>query len=159
MGFWEARHPGGSMRAVLTNPSRKEHTMRKSITTILTSATMAAALLAGSSTAAQAATCSSWKMPSKTTLIQSNGYKVNLVYATDRQWHATASGGLRSNEIVFSSSGPRSVRYVITWTNGSGGVYTGSIDNDGFVSGTTVDRFKPTSRAYWRMTNLARCAR
>jgi hypothetical protein len=132
--------------------------MRKSITTILTSATLAAALLAGSSTAAQAATCSSWKLPTKTTLIQSNGYKVNLVYATDRQWYATA-GGLRSNEIVYSSSGPRSVRYVITWTNGSGGVYTGTIDGDGFVSGTTVDRFKPTSRASWRMTNLARCVR
>lgn len=136
--------------------------MRKSITTILTSATVAIALLAGSSVAgtspAAAAGCSSWKLPTKTTLIQSNGYRVNLVYATDRQWHATASGGLRSNEIVYSSSGPRSVRYVITWTNGSGGVYTGTIDNDGFVSGQTVDRFKPTSRASWRMTNLARCA-
>ena len=136
--------------------------MRTSITTILTSATMAVALLAGSSIAgppaAEAAGCSSYRLPTKTTLIQGNGYRVNLVYGTDRRWRATASG-LRSSEIVYSSSGPRSVRYVITWTNGSAGVYTGTIDADGFVSGTTVDRFKPTSRASWRMTNLARCVR
>lgn len=93
------------------------------------------------------------------------GYRVNLTYGADRAWRATA-GALRSNDVVFSSSGPRSVRCVISWSNGSGGVYTGTIDGDGFVSGTTVDRFKPTSHASWRMThaswrmtNLARCAR
>ena len=40
----------------------------------------------------------------------------------------------------------------VVWDGGaSEGIYTGSIDAGGHVTGTTVDRFRPQNRAYWDM--------
>ena len=43
------------------------------------------------------------------------------------------------------------MKFVITWRNGSEGVYTGTIAADGHVTGTTVDRWNRFSRAHWDM--------
>jgi len=68
------------------------------------------------------------------------------------------NNSLDATSIRFYSSPRDFVKFVITWENGSGGVYAGSVDANGFVTGTTVDRFDPQSRAYWHMRDLATCA-
>jgi hypothetical protein len=50
------------------------------------------------------------------------------------------------------------VRFTITWRNGSSGIYTGTVDQDGFLSGQTHDRWHPESKADWHMRQVVSCA-
>jgi hypothetical protein len=153
------------MRGVLSNVSRKEHTMRKSISALLSAAVVAVAMLGGTSLAgpasAQAAGCK-WQMPTRATIVQGNNHRVYLAYL-DGYWQAKAynrnTHTTTSTEVAFRSFTPRLVKFIITWWDDTAGVYTASIDSDGFVSGTTRDRFNPGSKASWHMTTLARRGR
>jgi hypothetical protein len=57
--------------------------------------------------------------------------------------------------IASTSFTPRLVQFIITWYDETAGVYTGSIDSDGFVSGIARDRFSAGSKATWDMTTRA----
>lgn len=139
--------------------------MRK-LTSLIAAAGIAAALAAGSSavapSSAEARACS-WQMPSTATIVQGNNHRAYLKYDRgSRIWKAKAySNGehrTSSSEVAFRSFTPRLVKFIITWYDETGGIYTGTIDSDGFVSGTTRDRWNPSSKTSWYMTQRARCA-
>ena len=141
--------------------------MRKSSITAVSPALLAGALLAGSfvagPAAAQAAGCK-WGMPSQAWIEQGNNHDIKLTYdRASRSWKAKAyrDGELQtaSTEVAFTSFTPRLVKFIITWYNDTAGIYTASIDSDGFVSGVTRDRFNPSSKTDWHMTTRARCGR
>ncbi len=138
--------------------------MRK-LATLLAAATATVLLVAGSPavspSTAQAAACK-WGMPSFARIVQGNNHTVDLTYnRTRRAWKAKAynKGKLSttSTEVAFTSFTPRLVKFIITWINDTAGVYTGTIDGDGFVDGTTRDRFHPSQKTTWYMAGRARC--
>jgi len=136
--------------------------MRK-IATLLAAATVT--LVAGSSavspSSAQAAACK-WGMPSYGRIVQGNNHTVNLTYnRATGAWKAQAYNGRNyagsSTEVAFTSFTPRLVKFIITWINDTAGIYTATIDSNGFVTGTTRDRFHPSQKTWFRMSNRARC--
>jgi hypothetical protein len=101
-------------------------------------------------------------MPSSARIVQGNNHSVSLTYSrASGYWSARAynQGKLvtTSTEVAFTSFTPRLVKFIVTWINDSAGVYTGTIDNDGFVTGISRDRFNPSSKTSWYMTTRARC--
>ena len=138
--------------------------MRK-IATLLAAATVTVMLVAGSSavspSSAQAAACK-WGMPSFARIVQGNNHSVNLTYnRTTGAWKAQAYNKTNyagsSTEVAFTSFTPRLVKFIITWINDTAGIYTGTIDRDGFVTGTTRDRFHPSQKTSFHMSTRARC--
>ena len=138
--------------------------MRK-IATLLAAATVTVMLVAGSSavspSSAQAAACK-WGMPSFARIVQGNNHSVNLTYnRTTSAWKAQAYNKTKyagsSTEVAFTSFTPRLVKFIITWINDTAGIYTGTIDSDGFVTGTTRDRFHPSQKTSFHMSTRARC--
>ena len=137
--------------------------MRKSITTLLSAGLFAVALLAGDAptpAAAQDAVCK-WQLRFPVTVVQSNGHRIYLSYS-DGVYKARSYGRNNklqtvSSEVAFTSVTPRLVKFIITWYNDTAGIYTGSIDSDGFVTGVGRDRFNPRSQTSWNMTKRARC--
>ena len=107
-----------------------------------------------------------WKLPGTTNISQRNGYSAVFTYNRTRgAWvakYGTHNNFTISSEVEFTSVTPRLVRFIITWTDERSGlytgtgIYTGTIDRDGFVTGTTRDRFNSRSKASWYMT--APCA-
>jgi hypothetical protein len=137
--------------------------MRKSITTFLSAAAVSATLIAGAAASpAQAAGCSKWQLPSNPRIVQDNNHTVNMTWVRDGGYYKAKQYNRRdlrtvSTEVEFRSVTPRLVKFIITWINDTAGVYTGTIDSDGFVSGTTRDRFNSPSKASWYMSMRARC--
>ena len=125
--------------------------MRKFITTLAVAATTAAAASAGPAPAAAEAASCTWKLPSRTWVYQgSHGFmlvKRDGALTVDR----------RVAEVTLKSEKASLVKFIITWGDGTAGVYKGTIDKDGFVEGTTYDRRNPGSTATWDMDRLARC--
>lgn len=138
--------------------------MRK-IATLLAAAIATVTLVAGASavspSSAHAAACK-WGMPSYARIVQGNNHSVDLTYnRSTGAWKAKAySKGKQtttSTEVAFTSFTPRLVKFIITWINDTAGIYTGTIDRDGFVTGTTRDRFHPSQKTSFYMSNRARC--
>lgn len=132
--------------------------MRKLMTIIAATAAFAGsagALSAGAQPAAAQPVC---QLPTDFTIYQSNGWTVG-VWVQDGLRYVEAMGAhaWMYGRIRFDSVRRDLVKFVITWENGSGGIYTGTIDANGFVSGTAVDRWNPQSRAYWHMQQVASC--
>jgi hypothetical protein len=141
-----------------------EHVMRK-IATLLAAAIATVTLAAGSSavspSSAHAAACK-WGMPSHARIVQGNNHSVDLTYNRGTgAWRAKAYNRGKqtstSTAVAFTSFTPRLVKFIITWINDTAGVYTGTIDGDGFVDGTTRDRFNPSQKTTWYMSGRARC--
>ena len=139
--------------------------MRKSLSMLIAATTAAATLLAGSSlagpAAAQAGECR-WQLPNYIRIVQGNKHTIDLTYnASEGYWKAKAYNRREhvttSTEVVFTSVTPRLVKFIITWFNDTAGIYTGTIDDDGFASGITRDRFNPQSKTTWDMTKRMRC--
>jgi hypothetical protein len=118
-----------------------------------------------------------WSIPAKTKVSQSGGFLMRIEFIKGNWW---AAGSTRRNISAFEkyvlgkndhgdfldSVGPifprvkdGTLSFTINWNNGSSGVYTGTIGNDGRVSGVTVDRYNRRSRAYWKMDGRAKCVR
>ena len=125
--------------------------MRKLIATVAVAVAGTFAVAAPS----QAATsCKTYKLPSKAVVMQSNATFV--LQFTNGYWSVAGKPGAEVN-MPARLTMPKVFKFIITWPNGAGGVYTGYIDADGFVSGTTYDRWKPSSRATWKLSRLAQC--
>ncbi|HYF26213.1 MAG TPA: hypothetical protein VD931_10785 [Baekduia sp.] len=140
----------------------------------LAAATAVAALAGGAGTVAappepahaQEPGCQQFKVPKRFDLRQNNGFVVTVAFGNPGpRWYAAARpakeryNAFSSTSMTFTSFKPELVKFTINWSNGGSGVYTGTIDANGFVEGTTVDRYKRTNRAHWRMTTAAICAR
>jgi hypothetical protein len=135
----------------------------------LIAAAVVAGLGAGGATTqvADAATPCTWRVPDYIGINQSNGWHVYTGYReADFKYRAYAYGAGDSDRLRgtlkltrFDTSGTvPQVEFTITWDNGSGGVYSGTIDRYGFVSGTTVDRWHRTSRAWFSFDQTMDCA-
>ncbi len=103
------------------------------------------------------------QIPYPTKLDQSNGWHGWLVTPTDAGACAPntdcvlGEGGM-NGQVTVQSSTRNNVSFTIAWDNGSGGIYTGSVDENGFVSGKTHDRWHPASTADWHFESVASCA-
>jgi hypothetical protein len=159
----DGRRIRGPSRARRDHPTRPEVpiTVRKLITMLLAACALALPAIALTSAThpadAQAAGCQRWRLPSDNYLRQSNGWTTRVVYyySPYNQWYAVASKpgyyNMVSSAVYFTNWGADLVRIHIVWNNGAEGIYTGTIDAGGHVTGTTVDRFRPQNRAYWDM--------
>ncbi len=132
----------------------------------LIAAAVVAGLGAGSATTqvADAATSCSWQVPDSIRINQTNGWYVITDYrqagfkyrAYAYGKHAHLVGTLKLTRFDTSGTSPQ-VEFTITWDNGSGGVYSGTIDGHGFVSGTTRDRWNPSSVAGFNFVQTMDC--
>ncbi len=136
--------------------------MRKTIKTLLAAAAMAVSCAALPS-AAMADSCTEWQLPTDTKIHQDDGWTVRLAYGLFKPGHW---GGIAlsptaqtrvEGDVFFHSVTTESVKFTFTHDTGGAGVYSGSIDEFGFVSGVMVDRWNPRYRTYWHMRDVARC--
>jgi uncharacterized protein YceK len=135
-----------------------DHTMRKLMTIIVATAALAGSATVLSATAQPAAAQPMCQLPTDITIHHSNGWTVYVWVRDGFRYVQGVHGRTYMNgRIRYDSVRRDLVKFVITWNNGSAGVYTGTIDANGFVSGTTVDRWHPQSRAHWRLQQLASC--
>jgi hypothetical protein len=117
-----------------------------------------------------AAACSTWDVKGLRTIKQSNGI---TVYANLRQEGRAVSGTAAWTEVQVHdgesvgtghSGGVKGTldgarfEAVVTWSNGSVGVYSGQIGADGRISGINYDRRRPDIRVTWHTTEPFRCA-
>jgi hypothetical protein len=138
--------------------------VRRIITSIVATGALAVAAPAASSallpSAAHAAGCSQWQLPANEWIYQRNGWQVEIDQRSGR-WEARAyprTGYVRGNVDYLTVTGD-AVSFRITWDNGSAGVYTGTVDANGYASGVTVDRWHPQNRTYWSMKYPGWCVR
>jgi hypothetical protein len=123
---------------------------------------------------AAAATGCQWQIPDYINIDQSNGwtlgagpragfkYSAAAWHTGQNQYEDRMTGTLKLTRFDTSGSRPQ-VRFTVTWTDSNyrttgGGVYNGTIDSDGFVSGTTYDKFHPSSRARFHFNDTIDCA-
>jgi hypothetical protein len=147
------------------------------IRTRRTLAGLTAVAALGSALATQAATapiasaapvCKTWKIPQYFNIDQSNGWHIETgarragftytAYAMPPgSDEYTMSGKMKLNR--FDTRGKNAkVEFTITWSNGSGGDYTGKISDKGFLKGLSVDQFNEGSSARWNYTDTIDCA-
>ncbi len=144
-----------------------KHT-RKSLAGLTAVAALAGSLGANAAAPAVAdasPACTQWSMPSTFTIQQTNRW---TIYSTKKRsstsWAVsgyTKGANMRGTMKLsrFDVSGTNAqVRFTITWTNGTGGVYAGTIDDDGFLSGLSTDRFNKRSKASFRFQDTIDCA-
>ena len=162
-------------RSEASTTNSEVHTaVRKLITTLPAASALAVPVMALTSAAdptdAQAAECQRWRLGNDLRISQSNGVTVRMgYYRQDRQppslsysgsipytgWYAVGyrrpASNLVSSYVRFTDWSSDLVKFVITWRDGAEGVYTGTISEDGHVTGTTVDRWSRSNRAHWDM--------
>ncbi|MGB3020617.1 MAG: hypothetical protein WBB50_00655 [Methyloceanibacter sp.] len=113
-----------------------------------------------------AACMGDWDLSGHWELSQDNGYTVFLdLQQAGNQINGTA--GFRSsntstsaNPIQDGSITGRSFSLTVDWRNFPGnklGVYTGSIDDQGHIGGTTYDKNHPGAKAGWSSGGTATC--
>lgn len=108
--------------------------------------------------AANAADCQTWGVANLMVLDQNNGY-TTTVNKRARTASARSSSGktvLTAQKVTFTSFTPDKIRFIISWSNNTSGIYEGRIDSDGFVSGRAADRFNRNTTS-WRMRGHATC--
>jgi hypothetical protein len=111
--------------------------------------------------------CRKWVIPDYFEINHSNGWVVSTAYRVEKYkfWvhgshHSGASSGGTLKLTRFDTSGRNAqVRFTITWRHGAAGVYTGTIDGDGFLTGTTRDKRNPGSTARFEFHETVDCAR
>jgi hypothetical protein len=145
--------------------------MFKSIRTIAGIAAVAAVAGVGAvggaaPQSAEAAARCYWEIPSSFEIKQDNGwtvytrskagkYKWNIsAYGNPREY--TLFGKLRLTRFDVSGNKPK-VEFTVTLSNGSAGVYTGTINKRGFIKGTSTDEFNSGSTAYFWVTEPVDC--
>ena len=106
---------------------------------------------------ASAQECQDWEIPFWARIDQSNGWWVVLDSPTAARSGNSGGGKQMDGAVAFQPNQGNNVKFTITWDNGSGGIYTGQIDPNGFVSGRTADKWHPESTADWHMWNTAKC--
>jgi hypothetical protein len=108
---------------------------------------------------AHAQSCIQWSANGTFKIWQSNGIRVIFVLSQegeDISGIANYSGGSGSVEGFITRTGR--LHLTVTWNNGSVGIYTGFVDDDGdVVDGRTYDRIHPESWATWQNTTSLTC--
>jgi hypothetical protein len=107
-----------------------------------------------------------WQIPYQFIVRLTNGWTVKAYMPTGTPfvWAVNAAprrgysmgGELRLTRWDRTGSNPR-VRFTVDLDNGSSGVYTGTIDADGYVTGASRDRYNSRSTAGWRFERYVDC--
>jgi hypothetical protein len=111
-----------------------------------------------------AAACQ-WTAPGNFWGTQSNGYGVNFLLAQTGQQlrgSATHARHYQRQHVLGRGSADGAIRgssFVVTvyWGPSSVGVYEGTINAQGRITGTTYDQRNPKSRAQWNSDILLAC--
>ncbi len=114
------------------------------------------------------AQCARWNLANRHTLIQSNGYVVNIsMQQTGTQLsgggHYMIPGpqggttGLVSGSLIDGHISGSFFRFRMNWRNNSTGVYTGSVTPDGQLRGDTYDSRYTKSQATFYSEGRASC--
>jgi hypothetical protein len=115
---------------------------------------------------AEAAARCYWEIPSAFEIKQDNGWTVKTRSKAGKyKWNISAYPGARDYTSFgkmrltrFDVSGSRpQVEFTVTLSNGSAGVYTGTINKRGFIKGTTTDEFSG-AMTYFRVLEPVDCA-
>ena len=142
--------------------------MFKPIRTIASIAAVSAVAAAGGAapSSAEAAGRCYWQIPSSFVIKQDNGWTVaTRSKAGKYKWNISAYGNPREYTLFgkmrltrFDVSGVKpKVEFTVSLSNGSTGVYTGTINKRGFIKGTSVDEFNPESTAYFWVPEPVDC--
>lgn len=143
-----------------------------------TSWTALASVLAFASCAIPAhAACARWDLSGDWGAVQNNGYQPRFVLRhTPQGLQGNAAhvvdGGVTTYLLVVQKGNParvirasvdgtlrgNSIELTAYWNNGTVGVYNGTINAQGRIQGTTVDRMNPRSMATWYSDRPMRCA-
>jgi hypothetical protein len=147
---------------------RPSHAVRS----VIAATTLAAGLTSGAVVASQEAAatpltpmaCPQGRVIdlSGSSVVQSN----NTTVAID-QWTISGAGSIRrvsgqahfaggAGPLVGSTSGT-GVDFVIAWSTTSWGIYTGRLNRNNSLTGTSYDLFTPTTRATWNTPGSAKC--
>ncbi|UVC10323.1 hypothetical protein IHQ71_06885 [Rhizobium sp. TH2] len=105
-----------------------------------------------------ASACENWDLGRSFTLSQGNGAVVTVknIQREGRKLSASAkfSGGRGDLDGSISANGR--FKFTIDWDNGSSGVYTAHVEDDGeVVDGRTYDRTNTASWSTWTMPAIA----
>lgn len=142
--------------------------MFKSIRTIAGIAAVAGVAAVGGAApqSAEAAARCYWEIPPSFEIKQDNGWTVKTrskagkfkwnisAYPDPREY--TQFGKMRLTRFDVSGNKPK-VEFTVTLSNGSAGVYTGTINKRGFIKGTTTDEFNSGSTAYFWVLEPVDC--
>jgi hypothetical protein len=129
--------------------------------TVLATSMFGALLLSAQPAIAMAAPgCGQLNMYYPILFFQSNNWGATLESPT--RAHACTDPRDTCQDFMYGnvdmvSTASDNVKFIITWDNGSAGIYTGAIDTDGFVKGTTQDKWHPSSKADWHFENVMSC--
>jgi hypothetical protein len=118
---------------------------------------------------ASGAACTEWNLAGTHSISQGNGFLVDLWL---KQNDGVISGEAGYTEVVRNASeayevpkyagvsgriNGTSVELDIEWGDGRVGVYSGSIDERGLLSGTTYERARPSNHVSWSTSNALEC--
>jgi len=115
------------------------------------------------------ADCALWDFSQGLRLAQSNGANVSMTLNREGSalaglaaWSGRTEGdgepvSTGDNGTARGTNEGNSVQFEIKWGAGPVGVYTGQIDAQGNLRGTTFDRKNPSSRADWSSTSPVKC--
>lgn len=120
-------------------------------------------LLTGPAPAHASPPCSQWGFAGETNFNQSNGWTLTFD-STGQRAQGSARAIARNDNGPFTMSGTveggidgYAVNLQVRWNGGEFGKYDGSVDANGFASGTTVDVRNPGSSASWSSGQPLRC--
>ena len=122
-----------------------------------------AGLLAGLSPAhAQFTNCKTWNLNGEWTLVQSNETLPVFTIRQSKTFHLSGNayhsgaGSFVNGQFEGKLDG-NAVEFTAYWDNGTVGVYSGIITEQGRLKGTTYDANHPSTTANWYSTEKAGC--
>jgi hypothetical protein len=140
---------------------------KRSVAGLIAAAVVAGHGAGGATTpVADAATPCAWQVPDYLQIEQTNAWYITTGYRqAGFKYAAYAYGPGSDHRLVgtlkltrFDTSGTSpQMEFTIVWSNGSGGIYNGTIDGHGFVAGTTRDRWNPGSTAAFHLDDTMDC--
>ena len=110
------------------------------------------------------AACAEWELAG-TDIYQNNGWTVRFHSGLNgfkgrvESWSWKDPGKSIWGTLVNGSVRGNVVQLSVDWDNRAFGVYEGQIDANGYVFGSTYDRFNPSSTATWRTGQQALCVK
>jgi hypothetical protein len=141
---------------------------RRTLAGLTAVAAIAGGIGTGAATA-EAATCAQWGIPAYFVIHHGNGWEVETTGAygsanpyawwVHGQWGGRLSMTGQMRLLRFDTSGRNAqVEFTLTWNNGSAGTYRGIIDDYGYLSGTSTDRWTG-AQTTWHLEDTIRCYR
>ena len=102
--------------------------------------------------------CENWDLGDSFTLTQANGAFVSVrrIDVNGTRFEASAKSGGTRGDLSGTINSDGRFKFTIDWDNGTIGVYTAHIEENGAVlDGRTYDKTNPSSWSIWRMQPIS----